>query len=118
MTSILASKPLQGGIFCVFAYAITVYIFFRCFVQDVFYIGCSQLLGTFLASEAAHPASEAIKSLCNMYKGVETKMYVQIPTNSKPTFKLKKILLEAICMASEAAELASEAIRNNVESVS
>ena len=84
----------------------------------MFYIGCSQLLGTFLASEAAHPASEAIKSLCNMYKGVETKMYVQIPTNSKPTFKFKKIFLEAICMASEAAELASEAIKNNVESVS
>ena len=39
-------------------------------------------------------------------------MYVQIPTNSKPTFKFKKILLEAICMASEAAELASEAITN------
>ena len=36
----------------------------------------------------------------------------------KTIFLNDKNLLEAICMASEAAELASEAIKNNVESVS
>ena len=40
-----------------------------------------------MASEAAEPASEAITRQSNMERRVETKIYVQISKNSKPTFK-------------------------------